>query len=168
MPSLTCQIINEAVKRFETPVYLYDATNIKNKYWSLRNALTEHCAIYYSMKANPLLAINKILKDTGAGCEVSSGNELKTALKVGFLPEKIILVGPGKKHDEIECAIKNNIKHIVCESMDEILSVNTISEKYQQKTSVLIRINPDFMVLSAPIKMGGVPTQFGMTQSELL
>ena len=117
------------------------------------------------MKANPSLALCEYLNLLGASCEVSSKNELLTAIKAGFEPNKIIFVGPGKKADELECAIAQKIKSIVCESIDEIMLINIISEKYDIKTPILVRINPDFFVASAPIKMSGLATQFGIETS---
>jgi diaminopimelate decarboxylase len=162
MRMLTENQLTGAALEFGTPLFLYDAECIQQKYTELRQLLDASCDIYYSMKANPTVAICQYLNKLGSNCEVSSINELLTALRSNFKSDQIIFVGPGKSKEEIEIAIEKNIKSIICESIEEIEMVNAISKKYQRKTSILIRINPDFFVAKSPIKMSGVPTQFGI------
>lgn len=161
-------IDKKAANRFGTPLFLYDLSVVRKKYFEVRNNLTASCEIFYSMKANPSLAVCEFIKTLGSNCEVSSKNELLTALQAGFQSEQIIFVGPGKKEDDIELAIVKRIKFIVCESIDEIQTVNKLSKKHNRTTSILIRINPDFAVVNAPIKMGGVSSQFGIESNVLI
>lgn len=162
MRVLTEDQLTSAALEFGTPLFLYDAECIQQKYTELRQLLDSSCDIYYSMKANPTIAICQYLNQLGSNCEVSSINELLTALRSNFKSNQIIFVGPGKSKAEIEIAIEKNIKSIICESIEEIEMVNAISKKHDKKTSILIRINPDFFVMKSPIKMSGVPTQFGI------
>lgn len=155
-------------QRYGTPSFLFDANVIKEKYTHIRGGLIGSCDIFYSMKANPSLAICEYLRMLGSNCEVSSVNELLTALKAGFLPEHIIFVGPGKKYNEIEYAVQCQIKSIICESIDEVFCINELAKKYKLITSVMIRINPDFSIANAPIKMSGVATQFGIEVKQLV
>lgn len=162
MQTITDKLLTDVAAQFGTPTFLYDMKSIEEKYLKLRDLLDNACTIFYSMKANPALAICEYLRIVGSCCEVSSRYELLIALKAGFLPEQIIFVGPGKNNNEIEYAVKNKIKSIVCESLEEINHVNLIAEKHQTKTSIMIRINPPFFVSNAPIKMSGIASQFGI------
>ncbi len=168
MKALTKNHFILAAEQFGTPLFLYHADVIKHAYNQLRRLLASSCDIFYSMKANPALAICQYLNKLGSNCEVSSKNELLTALQAGFLPQQIIFVGPGKNDEEITLCIQKKIKSIVCESVEEICRVNVLSKKYHKKTSILIRINPDFQVTKAPIKMSGVATQFGIDTQILI
>ncbi|EKD92255.1 MAG: Orn/DAP/Arg decarboxylase 2 [uncultured bacterium] len=168
MKALTNKLFIEVSEHFGTPTFLFNAEAIKEKYRHLRTLLTQKCDIFYSMKANPTLGICRYLKSLGSSCEVSSLNELLTALKAGFLAQQIIFVGPGKKYEEIEYCVQQKIKSIICESIEEIYTVNAISKKLKIVTSVIVRINPDFFVAKAPIKMSGVATQFGIEEKHLI
>lgn len=168
MNTLQKKSLIEVSAHYGTPTFLFDANVIKEKYTQIRGALIGSCDIFYSIKANPSLAICEYLRLLGSNCEVSSINELLTALKAGFLPTQIIFVGPGKKYSEIECAVQHQIKSIICESIDEVFCVNEIAKKYKLLTSVMIRINPDFSIAKAPIKMSGVASQFGVEVKQLV
>jgi diaminopimelate decarboxylase len=155
-------IIKNAAEQFGTPLYLYDGDQISETYGGLKSKLPAAIDIFYSMKANPLLGINQLLHWQGACCEVCSAAELLVALKAGFSPHNIIFVGPGKSTEELVLCIKNKIYAIVCESLEELNQLNELAEKYNIRCSILIRVNPDFAVDNAPLKMGGKPTQFGI------
>lgn len=156
------EIMLETGINFGTPVYLYDSEQIREKYDDLSFGLPCYVDLYYSMKANPSLAICEYLRLLGANCEVSSQGEFHTAMRAGYKADQIIFVGPGKSYDEIEECLLNRIKLFVCESIDEIYLINDLSYKMGIKTNILIRINPDFIVKNSLIKMSGVPSQFGI------
>lgn len=162
LSAVSNDIIIETATRFGTPVFLYHINCIEEKYHTLRKMLSEACDIFYSMKANPSLAICRFFCGLGSGCEVSSENELFIALKAGFSPEHIIFVGPVKKKSDLALAIRKKIRHVVVESIEEILLLNVLASDEKTPVSILIRVNPDFVVPGAPIKMSGVATQFGM------
>lgn len=155
-------VIANAAKRFGTPLYLYDGGEIKTTYRTLRKIAPKQMDIFYSMKANPLLGICQLLQQENACCEVCSEAELHVALQAGFEPRNIIFVGPGKSLRELELCVEHNIYAVVCESLDELIRLNNIARKHNVKCNVLLRINPEFSVSNAPLKMGGKPTQFGM------
>lgn len=160
-------MILQAASHFGTPTFLYDMETIAEKYITLRKILTPNCSIFYSIKANPSLGICQYLQTLGSNCEVSSKIELMTALKAGFNPDQIIYAGPLKKTDELKICIETKIKLIICESLEEIYEINEISTKMNVNTPLLIRINPDFSVVNAPIKMSGVASQFGIDISQV-
>ncbi len=168
MKALSNNLFTEVSQHFSTPTFLYDTNIIREQYLTLRELLTPSCELFYSIKANPTLAICQYFNFLGANCEVSSKNELLIALKAGFRAEQIIFVGPAKKAEEIESCIQNKIKSIVCESIEEVYLINSLSEKYQIKMSIMIRVNPDFCILNAPIKMSGVASQFGIEVSQFV
>lgn len=155
-------VVIEAAHRFGTPLYLYSGEQIRATYQMLKKMLPRQIDIFYSMKANPLLSIGELLQAEQASCEVCSYAELYTALKAGFAPENIIFVGPGKSVEELELCVTNHIYAVVCESINELILLNQIAEKKRRICSIILRINPEFLVHEAPLKMGGKPTQFGM------
>ena len=154
--------ILQAARQFGTPFFFYDLGQIRNTYDLVRKNLNANCRVHYSMKANPSLGICEWFNHLGAGCEVASQHELEIALIAGFKSTDIIFVGPGKTKEELEFAMRKNILSIICESLDEISNINAMAKKQHKKISIMVRLNPSFFVREAPIKMGGVATQFGM------
>jgi diaminopimelate decarboxylase len=155
------RIINLANK-YDTPFYLYDSKTIKNAYRQLQSFCGNDVDVFYSLKANPNQSIVALLNQLGAGAEVCSTAEFDNAIKVGVLPDNIILVGPYKHDKDIEMAIKLGIYAIVCESMQELKRIAVIAANHKAIAKIMIRINPDFNSKDALLKMGGKPSQFGM------
>ncbi len=150
-----------------TPLYVYARETIEKQYINLKNGLTDEVDIFYSLKANPNLAVSSLLNDMGAGAEVCSGVELEIALLAGYSPENIIFVGPAKKPEEIMRALEKRIYAIVCESKEEVTLINELAQARSEVANIAIRVNPAFTVRGASLKMGGVPSQFGIDQEEL-
>ncbi len=160
------QLLYRAAEEFGTPLYVYDQAVIEEKYFLLKDG----CAtdIFYSLKANPNLAIATTLKKCGAGAEVCSETELKSALKAGFTAEQIIFVGPLKKPEDIATALEHKIYAIVCESKQEFELIDQLAKTREVVANVAIRINPEFSIRDASLKMGGVPSQFGIDKIDVL
>lgn len=155
-------VLRKIIKENTTPIYIYDAEMIKTKQRELKRSMLNRIEIFYSIKANPSLGICSIIKNLGCGCEVASMGELFIALKAGYLPYNIIFTSPGKSEEELEYAVLNNLYCINIESIDEAVLINAIAERYSKKINIAIRINPDFRLSGANIKMTGVSSQFGV------
>lgn len=161
------QRLKEVATAFGTPLYVYDSQKIRQCYRHLKKSGEGKIDIFFSLKANPNVTVSTLLNDLGAGAEVCSGIELKIALLSGFLPENIIFVGPAKKTEEIIFALEQNIYAIVCESKEEVSWINALAKTRSVVANIAIRVNPAFTVRDASLKMGGVPSQFGIDQEEL-
>lgn len=160
-------LAEEIKHKYDTPTFIYDEDQIKENITYLKKTLDNNIHVHYSIKANPTLAIARIFAKEGLGCEVASGFELKAAQLAGFKANKIIFVGPGKKKSEIKLAVKSKIKAIVCESFNELKNINQIAKEISVKQSVLLRINPNFYIKGAKLKMTGVGSQFGIDSETL-
>lgn len=166
--NLSKNLLRKIAVQFGTPLYIYDSEIIKKNYFLLKDGLASLVDIFYSIKANPNIAVSSVLNKLGAGVEVCSGTELEMALLAGFQPENIIFVGPAKKTVDIVRALELKIYAIVCESKEELSVINELAKTRSVVANVAIRINPGFVVRDASLKMGGVPSQFGMDQQEVL
>ncbi len=153
--------------KYETPLYIYDADIISQSYKNLQAALTNLIKIFYSVKANPSLAICQLLCKLGAGAEICSMNELQLVKMAGFTPDKIIVVGPYKDDDLLISSIDFEVYAIVCESLTEFIRIEKIATILNKKINVLLRVNPDTPSVGALLKMGGKATQFGMSEQEV-
>ena len=88
--------LRKIVEAYSTPIYVYDQKIIEDNYRKLKYAIGENATLFYSMKANPLSGICKIMYDLGAGIEVASIGELDIALSAGIPSDSIIFTSPGK------------------------------------------------------------------------
>ena len=165
--NISNQSLIKAAEQFGTPLYVYDSHLIAKHYRQLKESFANRVDIFYSLKANPNLAISARLKKLAAGAEVCSGVELKTALLAGYSPKDIIFVGPVKKEADIVAALKYRIYAIVCESKEEFVMINELAKTRSEVANIAIRVNPVFSVRGASLKMGGAPSQFGIDQEQL-
>ena len=136
--------INNLKKKFGTPFYCYSTNTIIEKFNEFKKYFNNsNITICYALKANPNIAILKILSKLGCGAEVVSIGELLRALKAGISNNKIVFSGVGKTSEELEYAIKNNILQINVESSDELELIIKISKKLKMKVNLGLRINPN-------------------------
>jgi diaminopimelate decarboxylase len=161
------KIIAGVAEQYGTPLYLYDGDKIKSQYQLLKSCLPANFNIFYSVKANPLLGICRLFQTMGSGIEIASSGELHTALAAGFAPGDIIFTSPGKTRAEMEYAVTNDIYCINIESVAEAELLNQIAAGKSKTVRIAIRINPDFNLSGAGIKMSGVASQFGIDQAQL-
>src|SRR3972149_8730749 len=113
---LDTSTILSSYKLFGTPQYLYSADILQKSYKILRASLPDDVDIFYSIKANPNIAICAEFRKMNAGAEVCSYYEIEAALRSKYLPKNIIFVGPAKSRIEIEKCLEVGVYAIVCES----------------------------------------------------
>ena len=160
-------MISEIIQKYETPLYYYDGDKIEANTVLLKGSLIQGSTLYFSMKANPLLGLCRIMNDLGCGIEVASKGELFVALEAGVNPDRIIFTGPGKTYEELKYAVKKHIHIINIESLEEVKMINDIAEKQDCCVNVAIRVNPKESKMNAKIKMSGVSSQFGIEESSI-
>src|SRR5882672_2803996 len=133
--------IAELADRYGTPLFVYDRGAIDQKLAALRTLVPEF-EIYYSVKANPNLAILRHFVLRGCGLEVASGGEFLQALAAGCRPESILMAGPAKTDFDLQLVISNNIGEIHIESVREAARIASISTRGGIPVRVGIRVNP--------------------------
>lgn len=158
---------NAIIEKWGTPLFIYDAETIKNKYNYLRKNLPAGVDIFYAMKANPNLALVKQLVNLGAGVEVASEGELYACKKVGVDPKNIVFAGPSKTFEDISMAVEMGIYALNAESVGEIERINEIARSKKTVMDVELRINPEFEVAGAAVNMGGGSKKFGIDSESI-
>jgi diaminopimelate decarboxylase len=170
--ALTCEDIplKELAEEYGTPLYVYSKNQITENYRSLRGALGEtNHLICYALKANANHSILKLLAAEGAGADVVSAGEIYLALKAGFAPDKIVFAGVGKREDEIEYALQQNIFSFNVESTEELQVISRSANRLGTKARISLRINPDIDAQSHPyITTGLQSSKFGIEASKAL
>ena len=157
--------IKKLSKKFETPFYCYSTSTIIEKFREFEKPFKYlNTIICYAVKANPNIAILKILSKLGAGAEVVSEGELRRSLKANIPAKKIVFSGVGKSLKEIEFAVKKNILQINLESEEELELIENIAKKMKKKIQVGIRVNPDINAKThKKITTGREEDKFGLS-----
>ncbi len=155
-----------------TPAYVYNTESIRRRYEALTAAMgTLPHRIHYAVKANSCLAVLRVLRDLGAGCDIVSAGELYLARAAGFAPDRIVFSGVGKTAAELLEAFEADIGQINIESLEEL---NLLSELAKQRAGaapirVGIRVNPDVTVDTHPyINTGTAAAKFGIPADQVL
>jgi diaminopimelate decarboxylase len=153
-----------------TPVYVYNAEAIRERYRSLDTALAgvPH-RICYAVKANSTLAVLRILRDLGAGADIVSAGEMSRALAAGFAPERIVFSGVGKAAAELRQAVRARLGHLNVESVEELHRLSAIAEEERIDVAVGIRVNPDVTTDTHPyISTGKSGIKFGVPVDQVM
>ncbi len=149
-----------------TPFYAYDRQKITERVALLRQHLPPEILLHYAVKANPMPAVVQLLAGLTDGLDVASAGEMKIALDTGIDPGKISFAGPGKKAYELQSAIAAGAVLNV-ESQQELKTIAQQGAAMDITPAVAIRVNPDFELKAAGMKMGGGAKPFGIDAEQI-
>jgi diaminopimelate decarboxylase len=132
----------EFVHSIKTPVYLYNASRVKENLARLAQALQKkeiRFQIFYALKANRFLPLVTYLRMLGlCGVDVCSPGELNLARQAGFKQEDITYTGTSISNDDLDCLQHNPRVRINC---DAISTIKRLGERCPGRP-IGIRINP--------------------------
>ncbi len=156
--------IKTLVKKYDTPLYIYDFNRVEKQYSSLKEAFSgKKSLIAYAVKANSNLSLLKYLAKLGSGADCVSIGEVKRALKAGIKKYKIIFSGVGKRDSEIREALERDILLINLESEAEMERVEIIAKELGVEARISIRVNPNVDAQTHPyISTGLRENKFGV------
>lgn len=136
----------DLAKVFGTPLYVYDEAYIRNMMRIFKDTINKdyagHGNVLYASKAFSCLAMYRIAKQEGIGCDAVSGGELYTALKAGFDARDIYVHGNNKTYDELVQAVEAGVGGVVIDSYREADILDKIAADRNIRQRVLIRVNP--------------------------
>ncbi|MFX1574649.1 MAG: hypothetical protein ACFFB0_18075 [Promethearchaeota archaeon] len=135
--------LDDLLKKYKTPILIFLENRIRANIESFRNVFTrefKHFQFFYSLKANFLPEICRIISSEGIGAELNGLPELKLALKIGFPPNKIIIGGTYLFKELIEASIKNKVKEIIIHDLNDLKKINSIAQKYDLIQKICIRV----------------------------
>ncbi len=157
--------ITTLVKKYDTPLYLYDFNNITNRYEELKDAFSgKKSLVAYAVKSNSNLAVIRHLAKLGAGADCVSIGEVRRALKAGVKKYRIIFSGVGKRDSEIREALQEDILLINLESEAEMKRVEMIASELGKEARISIRVNPNVDPKTHPyISTGLHENKFGVS-----
>ncbi len=127
-----------------TPLYIYSRSHLIEQYKALAAAMKPvKPSIYFAIKSNSNLAVIRTLADQGAGADVVSGGELYRARQAGVPADRIVFAGVGKTAEEIDYALREDIKFFTVESEPELERIAGRAKAMGRIGRVAIRVNPD-------------------------
>ncbi len=157
--------VAEIATEVGTPVHVYSAALIRERYRALDSAFAAHThRLHYAIKANSTTAVVRELRSLGARADANSGGEIEVALRAGFSPDQIVFTGVGKTRSELERAISLGVAAINAESPGEVERISAIAQACGTVANVAVRVNPDVAAGAHPhISTGKATTKFGMS-----
>ncbi|HTS37145.1 MAG TPA: diaminopimelate decarboxylase [Candidatus Solibacter sp.] len=144
--------LRKLAQRFGTPLYVYSASTIRDRYETFDTAFHEipH-TICYSVKANSNLSLLRFLAKKGCGFDVVSGGELERVLVADRKSAKsVVFSGVGKTRDELSAALKAGIMLFNVESESELSALAESAARLRKTAPVALRVNPDVAAQTHP------------------
>jgi diaminopimelate decarboxylase len=150
-----------------SPVYVYSQATLVRHARVFRDALIkagiENPHLAFAIKANPNLAVLKVLAGEGYGADVVSGGEMRRALAAGVAPQDIVFSGVGKDAEEMRAALEAGIGQFNIESEEEGRELSAIAQTLGRTADAVLRINPDVDAqTNAKISTGKAENKFGI------
>ncbi len=148
-----------------TPVYIYSRATLVRHARVFRDALSalDDPHIAFAVKANPNLAVLKVLSREGYGADVVSGGELVRALAADMAPKDIVFSGVGKTHDELRQGLDADIGQFNVESEEEGYELAALAACDGRIARCALRVNPDVDARThAKISTGRAENKFGV------
>lgn len=157
----------DIVKEFHSPIYVFDQKHIEDVCKTFTDSLSEFYGdgmISYASKAFCCKEIYRIISKFNMGADVVSLGELFTAKSANFNFDNLILHGNNKSFEELEYAVKNNVKYVVIDSVSEVDLLNDICANNNVIQDVLIRVNPSVVAHTHEfIQTAKIDSKFGFS-----
>lgn len=148
-----------------TPVYVYSRATLVRHARVFREALSVLPRIHvaFAMKANPNIAVLRVLAREGYGADIVSGGELDRALAAGIPAGDVVFSGVGKSAAELAHGLEAGIGQFNLESEEEGKELAAIAAATGRKAVCALRVNPNVDALThAKISTGKAENKFGV------
>jgi len=102
----------ELAERFGTPLFAISENAIRERYrrtLAAVRAVYEPVEVYYAVKANPILAVRRVLALEGAGGDAFGPGEVAVSLRAGVPGERLVMNGQAKTAEWLELAVRHGI-----------------------------------------------------------
>ena len=128
-----------------TPVYVYSRATLERHARVFREGLSalDNPHIAFAVKANPNLAVLRVMQREGYGADVVSGGEMARALAAGIPADDVVFSGVGKNAREMGDALDARIGQFNIESEEEGVELSAIAMARGQRAPCALRVNPD-------------------------
>jgi len=151
-------------ERFGTPLYVYDAAVIRRQIERVRSAFAGlPFRPMYAMKANSNLAILRLVREHGFGCDAVSPGEIYLAMHAGFAADAIWFTCSNVSDEDLRAIPGPRI----------VINVNSLSEidrclALGLTNPIALRVNPDVGAgHHADVVTAGGSVKFGIDLAEV-
>jgi len=152
-----------------TPVYVYSANTFRRHARVFKEALQGLGRVHlaFAIKANPNVAVLRVLADEGYGADVVSGGEMARALAAGIPAADIVFSGVGKTRAELTRGLDAGIGQFNLELEEEGEVLAALAHARGRRAPAVIRVNPDVDAgTHAKISTGKRDNKFGVPIDE--
>lgn len=165
--SLHCEQVDLAAiaEAVGTPVYVYSTATLRRHAQVFRDGLKAAGRVHlaFAIKANPNLAVLRVLAQEGYGADVVSGGEMRRALAAGIPAADIVFSGVGKTRAELSAALDAGIGQFNLELEEEGEVLAAMAHARGQRAPATLRVNPDVDAgTHAKISTGRKENKFGV------
>lgn len=136
--------LDTILRDYHTPLMIFIENRIRDNVKRFNNVFSnvfDNYEGFYSVKANYLPTINKIISSEKIGAEIISIPELNMALNAKFSPENIIVGGPYLSNKLIKKCINHLIKEIVVYNLKDLKIIEKYAKKLNRCQNICLRIN---------------------------
>jgi diaminopimelate decarboxylase len=164
--------LQELIDQYGTPLYVMDATTIREAAraytHTLQRAYPGQAQVMLACKANFNVGLGALLLQEGLGFDVVSAGELATALRSGATGDRILFNGNNKSDAELAMALEHGVGRISLDNFEEIHRLARIARAQNTRVSVLARIAPGIECHTHDyIKTGQNDSKFGFPLARL-
>jgi diaminopimelate decarboxylase len=166
VPFVTKEKVEEIVKTYPTPFYLYDEKGIRQTARNIREAFSwnEGFREYFAVKATPNPFILKILKEEGCGTDCSSYTELLMSHACGFKGQEIMFSSNDTPEKDYVLAAK--LGAII--NLDDFTMIDVVDRTVGIPETICCRFNPGGMFeLGNDIMDNPGEAKYGMTREQI-
>ena len=136
--------LSRIAETYGTPTFVYSRNTILADLEEFQRAfagLDTHIA--YAVKACSNGAILRLMAQRGVGFDIVSGGELWRIIRAGGDPAACTYAGVAKTEPEIRYALECGIYCFICESENELRTINSIAADMGKQAPVAVRVNPN-------------------------
>lgn len=165
-PFLTKEKAQEVIKKYPTPVYVYDRKGIIENAKELKQAFSWNNGFkqYFAVKATPTPEILKIMKNSGFGLDCSSYTELLMAEALGFSGDEIMFSSNETAAKEYVLARKLNA--II--NLDDITHIDYLKNVASIPKKICLRYNPGgSFTINNQIMGNPADAKYGLTRPQM-
>jgi diaminopimelate decarboxylase len=157
----------DAARQFGTPLYAYDAGLLTDRLRLLSDLFGDRFGLSYAIKANPNLALLRIIRPWLSTFDASSLAEVERAVAAGMDPAHVTFSGPAKRRGEVARALAMGLGELVLEHADEARLASDLAQRLGRVQDVLVRINPARVPRGFGASMAATPSQFGIDEEDM-
>lgn len=155
--------IPELVKKFGSPLYIYDFETIDSITKDFKKAFEgRDIHMMYAAKAFMTKAICKIMQKENFGLDCVSAGELYTAHSAGFDMKNIVFNGNNKTCEELRIAIDFGVQLFSVDNFTEAKNLDKVAKEKNVTVNILLRITPGIECHTHEyIQTGNIDSKFG-------